>query len=68
MLAIKAVLMKLCQMIAKGFLGFVIGEVLDVHAGVRLIFALGVLGGQYEDWDLRKRTVTEGAVTKYSSG
>ena len=46
-LAIKAVLTKLLQMVMKGLLGFVKGEMVDAQAGVRMIFAFGVLGGGY---------------------
>lgn len=46
-LAIKAVLTKLLQMIMKGLLGFVKGEMVDAQSGVRMIFAFGVLGGGY---------------------
>ena len=47
MLAVKAVVMRLLGMAARGLLGFVEGEVVDVTAGVRMIFTFGVVGG----WD-----------------
>ena len=68
MLAVKAVVWKLIQMIMKGLLGFVKGEVVNAQAGVRIIFAFGVLGGGYEDWDLRKRRAGEKGMTKSSNG
>lgn len=46
-LAIKAVVTKLMQMVMKGLLGFVKGEMVNAQAGVRMIFAFGVLGGGY---------------------
>lgn len=46
-LAIKAVVTKVLQMVVKGLWGFVRGEMVDAQAGVRMIFAFGVLGG----WD-----------------
>lgn len=48
MLAVKAVVMKLLQMVMKGLLGFVKGEMVDAQAGVKMIFAFGVLGGGFE--------------------
>ena len=47
MLAMKTVVMKLFQMLQKGLLGFVEGELIDAQAGVRMIFAFGVLGGAF---------------------
>lgn len=44
-LAIKAVVTRVLQMVMKGLLGFVEGEVVDARAGVRMVFAFGVLGG-----------------------
>lgn len=48
MLAVKAVVMRLLRMVARGLVvGFVRGEVWDVgrvQAGVRMVFALGVVG------------------------
>ncbi len=67
LLAIKAVVMKLVQMITMGFLGFVSGEVVNAQAGVRMIFALGVLGGNFENWELRKRKAGEKGVTEVSN-
>lgn len=49
MLAVKTVVMKLMQMITMGLLGFVNGEMVDAQAGVRIIFAFGILGGGYEN-------------------
>lgn len=44
-LAIKAVLVRLARMVERGLLvGWVRGEVVDVRAGVRGVFALGVVG------------------------
>ncbi|KAL9076839.1 MAG: hypothetical protein Q9161_000824 [Pseudevernia consocians] len=68
MLAVKAVVLKLIQMIMKGLLGFVKGEVVNAQAGVRMIFAFGVLGGGYEDRELRKRRAGEKGMTKSSNG
>ena len=44
-LAIKAVLTRLAQWITLGLFGFVVGEVLDVQAEVRMGFAFGLVGG-----------------------
>lgn len=68
MLAVKTVLMKLIQMLQKGLLGFVEGELIDARAGVRMIFAFGVLGGAFGNWDLRKRTAGENGRTSLASG
>ena len=59
MLAVKAVLVRLIQMIAKGLLGFMTGELVDAQAGVRMIFAFGVLRGDYDTGGLRKRKMSE---------
>ena len=68
MLAVKTVIMKLIQMLQKGLLGFVEGELIDAQAGVRMIFAFGVLGGAFGNWDLRKRTVGENGRPSLVSG
>lgn len=67
MLAVKAVVTKLLQMITKGLLGFVEGEIVDVQAGVRTLFAFGVLGGGYENRGIRKRKGGEKGMTEYSN-
>ncbi|KAF6232382.1 hypothetical protein HO173_009487 [Letharia columbiana] len=67
-LAVKAVVMKLMQMIIKGLFGFVQGEMVDAHAGVRMIFAFGVLGVDYENRALRKRRAGEKGMTPSSNG
>lgn len=65
MLAVKAVIMKLIQMVMKGLLGFFEGEMVDAQAGVRMIFAFGVLGDGYENWELRKRRGGEERTTNH---
>lgn len=57
MLAVKAVVMKLLELIAGGFLGFVKGEVMVAGAGTRMMFTFGVVGGQVGEWGLRRREV-----------
>ena len=42
MLAVKAVVMRLAQMAMRGLVGFVVGEVVDARAGVRMVFAFGL--------------------------
>ena len=42
MLAVKAVVQRLSQMVQRGFLGFVVGEVDTLEGGVRMVFAAGV--------------------------
>ena len=59
-LAVKTVMMKLIQMLQKGLLGFVEGELIEGQAEVRMIFAFGVIGGAFGDWEMRKRDVGEG--------
>ena len=66
MLAVKAVVLKLIQMITKGLLGFVEGEMVNAQAGVKMIFALGVLGGGDGDRDVRKRRAGEKGTTESS--
>ena len=42
MLAVKAVVMRLAQMVMRGLVGFVVGEMVDARAGVRMVFAFGL--------------------------
>ena len=42
MLAVKAVVMRLAQMVMRGLVGFVVGEMVDAQAGVRMVFAFGL--------------------------
>ena len=44
-LAVKAIVRELIRLVAKGLLGFVGGELVDVDAGVRMAFAFGLVGG-----------------------
>lgn len=62
MLAMKTVLLKVMQMIAKGFLGLFRGEVINAQAGVRMLFTFSVVGGHYGNWDLRKRRAGDGGI------
>lgn len=68
MLAVKAVVMKLMQMVTQGLLGFFRGEMIDAQAGVRMIFAFGVLRGGHGDWELRKRSAGEKGMISSSHG
>ena len=63
-LAMKAVVVKLMQMIGKGLFGFIRGEMISVRAGVRLLFAFGVLDDDYEDWGFRKRETGDNSFKK----
>ena len=67
-LAVKTVMLKLIQMLQKGLLGFVEGELIEGQAEVRMIFAFGVLGGAFRDWEMRKRKVGERGRTSLVSG
>ncbi|KAM0801392.1 hypothetical protein BDR22DRAFT_820898 [Usnea florida] len=67
-LAVKAVIMKLVQLLQKGLLGYFEGELIEGHAEVRMIFAFGVIGGALGDWEMRKRNVGEGGRTSLGSG
>ena len=66
-LAIKAVVTKLLQLVARGMLGFVSGEMVDAQAGVRMIFTFGVVGGFFGDWELRRRRVGANGVIEGSN-
>ena len=67
-LAVKTVMLKLIQMLQKGLLGFLEGELIEGQAEVRMIFAFGVLGGAFGDWEMRKRNVGESGRTSLASG
>ena len=67
-LAVKTVMLKLIQMLQNGLLGFVEGELIEGQAEVRMIFAFGVLGGAFGDWEMRKRNVGESGRTGLASG
>lgn len=66
-LAVKAVVMKVLRMVLRGLLGFVEGEVVDVQAGVRMVFAFGVTGVGGEGWGVRRRSTRgeEGVVGRF---
>ena len=66
-LAIKAVVTKLLQLVARGMLGFMSGEMVDAQAGVRMIFTFGVVGGFFGDWELRRRRVGGNGVIEVSN-
>ena len=68
MLAVKTVIMKLIQMLQKGLLGFFEGELIEGHAEVRMIFAFGVIGGAFGDWEMRKRNVGGDGRNPFASG
>ena len=67
MLAVKTVMLKLIQMLQKGLLGFFEGELIEGQAELRMIFAFGVLGGAFGDWEMRKRNFGEGGRTSLAS-
>ena len=66
-LAVKTVMLKLIQMLQNGLLGFFEGELIEGQAEVRMIFAFGVLGGAFGDWEIRKRNVGESGRTSLAS-
>lgn len=66
-LAVKTVMLKVIQMLQKGLLGFLEGELIGGQAEVRMIFAFGVVGGAFGDWEMRKRTVGESGRTSLAS-
>ena len=66
-LAIKAVVTKLLQLVARGMFGFVSGEMVNAQAGVRMIFTFAVVGGFYGNWELQRRRVGENGVVEFSN-
>ena len=67
-LAVKTVMLKLIQMLQEGLLGFMEGELIEGQAEVRMIFAFGVLGGAFGDWEMGKRNVGESGRTSLAGG